>query len=58
MRWFKVNEAAREIGCSESWLRRAEGKGHIPIAQRDVNGWRVYTRRYSRYTADLASKLV
>ena len=43
MRLLKVNEAARELGVSEAWLRRAEGRVGIPKARRDVNGWRVYT---------------
>lgn len=40
---LRVNEAARELGISESWLRRAEQRGRIPKARRDMNGWRVYT---------------
>ena len=40
---MRVNEAARKLGISESWLRRAEQRGHIPKARRDLNGWRVYT---------------
>ena len=43
MRLMKVNEAARELGCSETWLRRAERRGRIPKARRDLNGWRAYT---------------
>ena len=43
MRLFRVNEAARELGCSEAWLRRAEQQGRIPKARRDFNGWRVYS---------------
>lgn len=39
-----VNEVARELGVSEAWLRRAEGRVGIPMAKRDVNGWRVYSR--------------
>ncbi|MBI4201205.1 MAG: MerR family transcriptional regulator [Chloroflexi bacterium] len=38
-----VNEAARELGVSEAWLRRAEGRVGIPKARRNINGWRVYT---------------
>ncbi len=34
---------ARELGVSESWLRRAEQQGRIPKARRDLNGWRVYS---------------
>lgn len=43
MRLLRVNEAARELGCSATWLRRAEHRGRIPKAQRDLNGWRRYT---------------
>ena len=43
MRLLRVNEAARELGISEAWLRRAEQRGRIPRARRDVNNWRVYT---------------
>ena len=42
-RVFRVAEAARELGCSEAFLREAEKKGKLPRAQRDLNGWRVYT---------------
>jgi len=38
-----VCRAARELGCSERWLREAEKQGKIPMARRDLNGWRVYT---------------
>lgn len=40
---MRVNEAARRLGISEAWLRRAEGRGRIPKARRDLNDWRVYT---------------
>ena len=40
---LRVNQAARELGISEAWLRRAEQRGRIPRAKRDINGWRVYT---------------
>ena len=43
-RQMRVNEAARELQVSESWLRRAESKGRIPKARRDMNGWRIYSR--------------
>ncbi len=43
MRLLRVNEVARELGVSESWLRRAEQAGRIPRARRDMNGWRVYS---------------
>ena len=44
MKLMRVNEAARELGISEAWLRRAERRGRIPKARRDVNGWRIYTK--------------
>lgn len=40
---LKVSQAARELERSEKWLRDAEGKGKIPKARRDLNGWRVDT---------------
>lgn len=43
MKGINVSEAARQIGCSERWLRDAEAKGKIPKAKRDINNWRVYT---------------
>ncbi len=43
MRLLRVNEMAKELGCSESFLRRAEKTGKIPKARRDLNRWRVYT---------------
>ena len=38
---LRVNKVARELGVSETWLRRAEQQGRIPKARRDMNGWRV-----------------
>ena len=38
-----VSQVARQLGRSERWLREAEKQGKIPIARRDLNGWRVYT---------------
>lgn len=43
-RVLRVAEAARELGCSERWLREAEKKGKLPKARRDLNRWRVYTQ--------------
>jgi len=43
LKLLRVSDAAGELGISGSWLRRAEKRGHIPPAMRDVNGWRVYT---------------
>jgi len=43
-RLFTVSEVARELGRSERWLREAETRGKIPVARRDLNGWRVYTK--------------
>ena len=42
LKLLRVSDAAGELGISGSWLRRAEKRGHIPPAMRDVNGWRVY----------------
>ena len=41
---MRVDEVARELQVSESWLRRAEGRGRIPKARRDMNGWRIYSQ--------------
>jgi len=41
---FRVSETARELGISEAWLRRAEKRGRIPKARRDLNKWRVYSQ--------------
>ena len=43
MKLLRVNDAAGELGISGSWLRRAEKRGQIPAAKRDLNGWRIYT---------------
>ena len=43
MEIMTVSKAARLVGCSERWLRETEKQGRIPIARRDLNGWRVYT---------------
>ena len=43
MELMRVCDAARVLGCSETWLRRAETRGLIPKAKRDLRGWRVYT---------------
>jgi len=40
---LRVNQAARELGVSEAWLRRADGRIGVPKARRDINGWRVYS---------------
>ena len=44
MRFYRVHEVAKELGCSETWLRRSEQRGHIPKARRDLNRWRIYTQ--------------
>jgi len=41
---MRVSGAARQIGCSERWLREAEKLGKIPKARRNLNNWRVYTQ--------------
>ena len=43
MEVITVSKAARQVGCSEKWLREAEKRGSIPRARRDLNGWRIYT---------------
>jgi DNA-binding transcriptional MerR regulator len=40
----RVSEVARELGVSERWLRESERNGKIPIAHRDLNNWRKYTK--------------
>ena len=42
---LRVNQVARALGCSETWLRSAEQRGRIPKARRDLNGWRYYTEQ-------------
>lgn len=42
-RVLRVAEVARELCCSERFLREAEKRGKLPRAKRDLNGWRVYT---------------
>ena len=41
---LRVAEIARELGCSERFLREGEKRGKLPKARRDLNGWRVYTQ--------------
>lgn len=42
MELMTVSKVARELGCSERWLREAEKEGRIPRVGRNLNGWRVY----------------
>ena len=42
-RIYSVSEAARNLGLSVDWLRRAERRGSLPPARRDGNGHRYYT---------------
>lgn len=42
-RIYSVSEAARKLGLSVDWLRRAERRGSLPPARRDKNGHRYYT---------------
>jgi DNA-binding transcriptional MerR regulator len=55
MKFLKVNEAARALGCSEAFLRRAEQNGKIPRAKRDINKWRVYDDEDIRLLRELLS---
>ena len=40
---YSISEAARELGLSAEWLRQGEKRGSLPPAQRDRNGYRIYT---------------
>lgn len=40
---LRVAQVARELGCSERFLREGEKRGRLPRARRDLNSWRVYT---------------
>ncbi|MFC1924058.1 MerR family transcriptional regulator [Chloroflexota bacterium] len=44
-RLFRVAQAARELGCSETFLREGEKRGKLPKARRDFNSWRIYTEK-------------
>jgi DNA-binding transcriptional MerR regulator len=41
---YSVSEAARKLGLSAEWLRKGERRETLPIAKRDRNGHRYYTR--------------
>ena len=63
VQFYRVSEAARELGYSEAFLRRAEKTGRIPRAKLDLNDWRVYSyddietlRRFLMPTALLRGK--
>jgi DNA-binding transcriptional MerR regulator len=43
MELITVSKAARQLGCSERWIREAENAGKIPKARRNINGWRIFT---------------
>ncbi|MBI4294637.1 MAG: MerR family DNA-binding transcriptional regulator [Chloroflexi bacterium] len=53
METITVSKAARQLGCSERWLRQAERRGKIPKPGRDLNGWRVYTEEDVNRIAEL-----
>ena len=55
MEFLRVNEVARVLGCSESFLRRAEQRGKIPKAKRDINHWRVYDDKDIKLLINLLS---
>lgn len=40
---LRPSEVARELGISAEWLREAERRGLLPLARRDINGWRFYS---------------
>jgi DNA-binding transcriptional MerR regulator len=39
-----ISEAADELGVTPSWLRFGERLGALPMARRNSNGWRYYTK--------------
>ncbi len=41
---YSISQAARELGLSAEWLRKGERRGSLPVAKRDRNGRRFYTR--------------
>jgi DNA-binding transcriptional MerR regulator len=41
---YRISEAARELSLSAEWLREGEKRGALPLARRDRNGYRYYTR--------------
>jgi DNA-binding transcriptional MerR regulator len=38
-----ISEAADELGVTPGWLRFGERHGALPLARRNLNGWRCYT---------------
>ncbi len=40
---YGISEAARLLGVSADWLREGEKRGRLPKAERDHNGYRIYT---------------
>jgi DNA-binding transcriptional MerR regulator len=40
---MRVIDLARQLGCSADWLRSLERAGKLPLAQRDLNGYRRYS---------------
>ncbi len=42
-RIYSTAQAAREFDLSAEWLRQGEKRGSLPPAQRDRNGYRIYT---------------
>ncbi len=39
---YRLEEAARQLGVSRSFLREQDGR-KLPLARRDINNWRIYT---------------
>ncbi len=40
---YTISQAARELGLSADWLRRAERRGSLPPARRDRHNYGYYT---------------
>jgi DNA-binding transcriptional MerR regulator len=41
---YSISEAARKLSLSAEWLREGEKRGVLPLARRDRNGYRYYTK--------------
>ena len=41
---YSFSQAARELSLSAEWLREDEKRGALPLARRDRNGYRYYTK--------------
>ena len=39
---FHISNVARELSCSDGFLRRVEKMEKIPVARRNLKGWSIY----------------